>query len=211
MSGVWHAAGCTWDWVPTRLHPGGAAAWSTTAATTSPLPTRLVCPSADGTLLRHLRHHGALPEHQARWLFQQLILAVDYCHSAGVSNRDIKLDNILLDKSSRGRPDWPIVKLADWGQSFARAGAASEACSKVGTLAYMAPEVLAHRSYNPKRADIWSCGVVLYACLVSPLWACAAFCTPGPRHQAPSLQRSWSVQGRERRGHARAAHGPRQR
>jgi serine/threonine protein kinase len=32
----------------------------------------------------------------ARWFFQQLILAVDYCHKKGVANRDIKLENTLL-------------------------------------------------------------------------------------------------------------------
>jgi hypothetical protein len=31
-----------------------------------------------------------------RWFFQQLILAVDYCHRKGVANRDIKLENTLL-------------------------------------------------------------------------------------------------------------------
>lgn len=94
------------------------------------------------------------------------MLAVDYCHRSGVSNRDIKLDNILLDKSTRGRPDWPILKVCDWG--YARTiESTSEASSKVGTLSYMAPEVLQYRSYSTKRADIWSCGVVLYAMLVS--------------------------------------------
>jgi hypothetical protein len=115
--------------------------------------------------LHHVQRQKALPEHQARWLFQQLILALDYCHRIGVSNRDIKLDNILLDKSCRGRPDWPILKICDWG--YARSGATSEASSKVGTLSYMAPEVLQNNSYSTKRADIWSCGVVLYAMLVS--------------------------------------------
>jgi serine/threonine protein kinase len=31
-----------------------------------------------------------------RWFFQQLILAVEYCHRKGVANRDIKLENTLL-------------------------------------------------------------------------------------------------------------------
>jgi serine/threonine protein kinase len=35
-----------------------------------------------------------------RWFFQQLILAVDYCHRKGVANRDIKLENTLLQVSS---------------------------------------------------------------------------------------------------------------
>jgi len=117
----------------------------------------------DGTLLEHVQRQRALPEAQARWLFQQLVLAVDYCHQIGISNRDIKLDNILLDKSIRGRPTWPIMKICDFG--YARAGANSEACSKVGTLSYMAPEVLQSNTYSTKKADIWSCGVVLYAML----------------------------------------------
>ena len=32
-----------------------------------------------------------LPESQARWLFQQLMVAVDYCHRLGIVNRDIKV------------------------------------------------------------------------------------------------------------------------
>ena len=37
-------------------------------------------------------HHRVfgLPESQARWLFQQLMVAVDYCHRLGIVNRDIK-------------------------------------------------------------------------------------------------------------------------
>lgn len=36
-----------------------------------------------------------------RWFFQQLILAVDYCHKKGVANRDIKLENTLLAVSPK--------------------------------------------------------------------------------------------------------------
>ena len=32
----------------------------------------------------------------ARWFFQQIMIAVDYCHRKGVTNRAIKLENILL-------------------------------------------------------------------------------------------------------------------
>jgi serine/threonine protein kinase len=45
--------------------------------------------------------------HARRWFFQQLILAVDYCHRKGVANRDIKLENTLLQVT---RPwVWPWV------------------------------------------------------------------------------------------------------
>jgi serine/threonine-protein kinase SRK2 len=65
-----------------------------------------------------------LPENMARWFFQQLIVAVDYCHTwLNVSNRDLKLENLLLDfedLSVKGEelPDvskWPIIKICDFG------------------------------------------------------------------------------------------------
>uniref|UniRef100_A0A383V5F3 Protein kinase domain-containing protein n=1 Tax=Tetradesmus obliquus TaxID=3088 RepID=A0A383V5F3_TETOB len=118
----------------------------------------------DGSLLTHIQNNRVLCEDKARWLFQQLIFAVDYCHRKGVANRDIKLDNILLDSSSHGKRDWPILKICDWG--YAKHDAKSTAKSRVGTVAYMAPEVLQSKTYDGKTADLWSCGVVLYAMLV---------------------------------------------
>ncbi len=50
---------------------------------------------------------GHLTEPKARWIFQQLIVAVDYLHRQGVANRDIKLENTLLV----GNPDRPLVKV----------------------------------------------------------------------------------------------------
>lgn len=44
---------------------------------------------------------GGLPEEGARHLFQELLVAVDYCHRLGIVNRDIKLDNLMLQGS------WP--------------------------------------------------------------------------------------------------------
>lgn len=54
--------------------------------------------------------NGHLSEQQARWIFQQLIVAVDYLHRKGVANRDIKLENTLLV----GNPDRPLVKVGGW-------------------------------------------------------------------------------------------------
>lgn len=70
---------------------------------------------ADGSLLAAVQEEGHLPELTARWYFQQLTCALDYCHKKGVANRDIKLDNLLIDRSVYGRTQCPILKVCDWG------------------------------------------------------------------------------------------------
>ena len=54
----------------------------------------------------------AVQEHEARWFFQQLIIALDYAHRMNVVSRDIKLENTLLDGSRR-----PLLKICDFGYS----------------------------------------------------------------------------------------------
>ena len=53
---------------------------------------------------------GKLKEDLARKYFQQLISAVDYCHSRGVSHRDLKPENLLLDEDEN-------LKISDFGLS----------------------------------------------------------------------------------------------
>ena len=65
---------------------------------------------------------------EARRLFQQLVIAVEYCHSTGVVNRDIKPENVLLDKDRR------LLKLTDFG--YAKSNQDSLPKSKVGTPNY---------------------------------------------------------------------------
>ena len=57
------------------------------------------------------------PEDQARWLFQQLCIGLQYCHALGVANRDLKLENLLLDGGDEGRP---LLKICDFGYSKVR-------------------------------------------------------------------------------------------
>lgn len=103
-----------------------------------------------------------LPEADARWYFQQIVCALDYCHRAGIANRDVKLENALL-----AEPERPLVKLCDFGYSK-HESAQSAPGSRVGTPAYLAPEVVmatGGETYDGKAADVWSCGVMLYAML----------------------------------------------
>ncbi|KAL4434192.1 hypothetical protein ABPG75_000633 [Micractinium tetrahymenae] len=116
----------------------------------------------NGDMFQYVVSRRGLPESEARWFFQQLMLGMDYCHRKGVMSRDIKLENTLLVL----QPDKkPLLKLCDFGYSK-HDTLDSVAKSKVGTPGYTAPEVIQNvRGYDGKMADIWSAGVMLYTML----------------------------------------------
>ncbi|GMY25663.1 CBL-interacting protein kinase 2-like [Fagus crenata] len=107
---------------------------------------------------------GKLKEDVARRYFQQLISAVDYCHSRGVCHRDLKPENLLLDDNGN-------LKVTDFGlsalaESKHQDGLLHTTC---GTPAYVSPEIINRKGYDGAKADIWSCGVVLYVLLAGYL------------------------------------------
>ncbi|CAK9148123.1 unnamed protein product [Ilex paraguariensis] len=107
---------------------------------------------------------GRLKEDAARKYFQQLIAAVDFCHSRGVYHRDLKPENLLLDESEN-------LKVSDFGlsalfESKRQDGLLHTTC---GTPAYVAPEVINKRGYDGEKTDIWSCGVILFVLLAGYL------------------------------------------
>jgi len=65
------------------------------------------------SLADFVAERGALAEEKARWIFQQLIVAIDYCHKMGICNRDIKLENAIVDRDC----EWPLLKMCDFGLS----------------------------------------------------------------------------------------------
>ncbi|XP_047968954.1 CBL-interacting serine/threonine-protein kinase 5-like [Salvia hispanica] len=99
---------------------------------------------------------GRLREASARRYFQQLVSALDFCHSRGVFHRDIKPENLLLDENED-------LKISDFGLSALHDGGLLH--TQCGTPAYVAPEVLKMEGYDGATADVWSCGVVLYVLL----------------------------------------------
>ncbi|CAL9771424.1 unnamed protein product [Musa acuminata subsp. burmannicoides] len=117
-----------------------------------------------GELFARIARTGRLREDAARRYFRQLVYAVDFCHGRGVYHRDLKPENLLLD-------DAGDLKVADFGLSalsdHARAdGLLHTAC---GTPAYVAPEVIGKRGYDGAKADLWSCGVILFVLLAGYL------------------------------------------
>ncbi|CAA3005333.1 CBL-interacting kinase 18-like [Olea europaea subsp. europaea] len=119
---------------------------------------------AKGGELFHKVAKGRLNEDSAQKYFQQLIIAVGFCHSRGVYHRDLKPENLLLDENGD-------LKVSDFGlsaltESKRQDGLLHTAC---GTPAYIAPEVISRKGYDGSKSDIWSCGVILFVLLAGRL------------------------------------------
>lgn len=107
---------------------------------------------------------GRLKEDAARKYFQQLVSAVDFCHSRGVCHRDLKPENLLIDKSGN-------LKVSDFGLSAVSESRRQDGLlhTMCGTPAYVAPEVINTKGYDGKKSDVWSCGVILFVLLAAEL------------------------------------------
>eukprot|EP00434_Breviolum_minutum_P000003 symbB.v1.2.000003.t1/scaffold5.1/size591573/3 len=111
-----------------------------------------------GELFDRIITLGHFTERHAAGCIWQMLLAIRYLHGLGIVHRDLKLENWLFEK--QGGDD---LKLIDFGLSkFWEPSKKME--MRVGTLDYMAPEVL-HRNYTSK-CDLWSLGVITYTLLV---------------------------------------------
>jgi serine/threonine protein kinase len=106
-----------------------------------------------GDLLKRLRS-APLDVSLGLRVIDHLLRAVEYLHSYGICHRDIKLENILLGRSSG-------VKLCDFGLSaITFDGIVRGGC---GSFEYSAPEVITDPACDGFKADMWSVGNVIYA------------------------------------------------
>lgn len=132
-------------------------------------------PSLDA--LELVNQRGGLPEDEARWIFQQLLVAMMYLHSLGACNREMKLENVMLAAPEASGIDMasaieagsdrvdpgprPLVKLQDFMYSKSEQ-INSDPHSALGSLPYTAPEVLNNTIKEDSAADVWALGVVLF-------------------------------------------------
>jgi BR serine/threonine kinase len=86
-------------------------------------------------------------------VFRAIASAVGYLHSEGIAHGDLKPDNIVLTKSGE-------VKLIDFG--YCKEDVMSGDGEKCGTIKYAPPELFRRGLYNPRKADMWSLGIVLF-------------------------------------------------
>ncbi|ETN38512.1 uncharacterized protein HMPREF1541_06547 [Cyphellophora europaea CBS 101466] len=118
------------------------------------------CPGNE--LYDHICRHGPLAVEKAQKIFTQLVGAVAYIHSKSCVHRDLKLENVLLDKRDN-------VKLIDFGFTREYEGKASYLQTFCGTVCYSAPEMLKGEKYAAEKVDVWSLGIILFALLKGEL------------------------------------------
>ncbi|XP_055541768.1 ovarian-specific serine/threonine-protein kinase Lok isoform X2 [Wyeomyia smithii] len=128
-----------------------------------------------GDLLSRIIRNKRLQEKTAKIFFLQMCHAVKYLHEKGITHRDLKPDNILLEKED----EITLLKVSDFGLSkFVEQDSVMRTIC--GTILFVAPEVLATGgigSYT-KKVDIWSLGVVLFTMLSGKMPFSDSYGTP---------------------------------
>lgn len=113
------------------------------------------------------QNENGLPEYTVAHIMKQILSAVSYIHAANIINRDLRLENVLVESKEIkivNGDEFPIYNIRIGDFKSARSFKNSKKLNKkVGNPYYIAPEVLKRR-YTEK-CDLWSCGVIMYILL----------------------------------------------
>ncbi|KAK4084401.1 uncharacterized protein Triagg1_881 [Trichoderma aggressivum f. europaeum] len=151
--------------------------------------------ASGGELFDYILNHRYLKDNSARRLFSQLVSGVGYLHKKGIVHRDLKLENLLLDRNRNiiitdfgfantfdphdelteeeelNLSDREYVKrlgIDKVKSNGMRKGDLMQ--TSCGSPCYAAPELVVSDSlYTGRKVDVWSCGVILYAMLAGYL------------------------------------------
>ena len=89
-------------------------------------------------------------------LFYQLIIGLEFLHKLNIAHRDLKILNLLVTEEG-------ILKICDFGVCYHCYQKGKYISSRIGTPGCMAPETYNWEKHDPFKADIWSCGLILWA------------------------------------------------
>jgi serine/threonine protein kinase len=116
---------------------------------------------SQGDLLTHIANEGMFAVGRARIIFHQIAEAVKFIHGKNIAHRDLKPNNVLIDKQFN-------AKLADFGLCHVST-AGKLLKTPCGSPLYAPPEILSSQDYDGKAADIWSLGILLYTMVTGTL------------------------------------------
>ncbi|GFR27916.1 putative protein kinase C delta type homolog [Trichonephila clavata] len=112
-----------------------------------------------GDLMFHIEKRRIFKLERAMFYGAEIVSALKFLHKIGIVYRDIKLDNVLLDKEGH-------IRLVDFGMCQCRVyNEESMPSNFCGTPSYIAPEIILGQFYN-QSVDWWSFGVLLFEMLV---------------------------------------------